>query len=533
MKSRRGMILFLVSIVIAMLAVGSLSLLALLTTEYEAAVFRGDEIQAGQLVQSGMEFIGQTLGSSETLPVSETELSGSFYFSQQISDEQSRFHRLYDNPVQFCGVEVIPGHWDRPTRGAGRFTVFSPRIEQDKLKGIRFGLVNESTRLHLGTVLEWEAESSGQGLRALLKLPGMTPTMADSILDWIDADKTPRSSGAELDYYERTGVAYRPRNAVPATLEELLLVRDVTRPLLFGTDEKFFYGAKMTDLQRFQSGIDSQNDLLFQPREEVETINGVETINSMDSTEFSATDTSVSFFDDLTGTNAESGTELAWCFLLTTLSAEKLVDPTGNVKIFLNDNNLEFLGEQLRGKLDEESCQFILAWRKNNGFIDDPVDLLDAIIKEKENDKELKSPFSLENSSGEEKFLTLLDVASVSSEIVVSGRINVNEAPRIILETVPELDRQTVLQIVNRRGVAGEKRQGKYRHLIWLLSEKIVDKELMKKLSKRLTTGGDVYRAQIIGFFDGQGTVNRAEVVIDATVKPPRPIFTKDLTNSL
>jgi hypothetical protein len=60
-----------------------------------------------------------------------------------------------------------------------------------------------------------------------------------------------------------------------------------------------------------------------------------------------------------------------------------------------------------------------------------------------------------------------------------------------------------------------------------------VDKEMMKKLSKRLTTGGDVYRAQIIGFFDGQGTVNRAEVVIDATVKPPRPIFTKNLTNSL
>ncbi|MDR0610632.1 MAG: general secretion pathway protein GspK [Planctomycetaceae bacterium] len=534
-KSRRGIILFLVSIVIAMLAVGSLSLLALLTTEYEAAIFRGDEIQAGQLVQSGMEFLGQTLGSSESSSISETEWSnsfdssGSFYFSQQISAEQSRFHRLYDNPVQFCGVEVVPGHWDRPSRGAGRFTVFSPRIEQDKLKGIRFGLVNESTRLHLGTVLEWETELAGQGSHALLKLPGMTPTMADSILDWIDADKTHRSSGAELDYYERIGVAYRPRNALPATLEELLLVRDVTRSLLFGTDEKFFYGADMNDLQRFQPEIDWQNDLLFQPRE------GVETINSMDSTEFSETNIPASFFDDLTGTNieTENGTVLPWCFLLTTLSAEKLVDPTGNAKIFLNDSNLEFLGEQLRGKLDEESCQFILAWRRNNGLIDDPVDLLDAVIEEKENEKELKSksPFSLENSVGEEKFLTLLDVASVSSEIVVSGRINVNEAPQIVLETVPELDKQTVLQIVNRRGVPGEKRQGKYRHLIWLLSEKIVDKAMMKKLSKRLTTGGDVYRAQIIGFFDGQGTVNRAEVVIDATVKPPRPVFTKNLSS--
>jgi hypothetical protein len=528
------MILFIVSIVIAMLAVGSLSLLALLTTEHEASIFRGDEIQAGQLVQSGIEFIGQTLNSSnssESAQITETGSSDSFYFSQQNSAEHSRVHRLYDNPAEFCGVEVIGGHIGRVSRGSGRFSVFSPRIEQGQFKGIRFGLVNESTRLHLGTVLEWEIESPGQGLRALLKLPGMTPTIADSLLDWIDADKTPRSSGAELDYYAQTGVAYRPRNAIPVTLEELLLVRDVTRLLLFGTDEHFLYGATLNDLKQLPANTDSQNDLLFQPREVI----GI--TNEAVPAEFSATETS--FFEELTetdhltgtnnltGTNEISGTILPWCFLLTTLSAEKLVDPSGNAKIFLNDSNLEFLDEQLRTKLDEESCRFILTWRKNNGVIDDPVDLLDAVIKE--TDKELKSPFSLENSVGEEKFLHLLDIASTSSEVVVSGRINVNEAPSIVLETVPELDKQMVLQIVNRRGKSGEKRQGKYRHLIWLLSEKIVDKATMKKLSKRLTTGGDVYRAQIIGFFDGQGTVNRIEVVIDATVKPPRPIFTKNL----
>ncbi|MDR2756211.1 MAG: general secretion pathway protein GspK [Planctomycetaceae bacterium] len=524
-KFRSGMILFIVSIVIAMLAVGSLSLLALLTTEYEAAIFRGDEIQASQLVQSGIEFIGQTLNSSESSQIFEAELSDSFYFSQQNSVEYSDIHRLYDNPIQFCGVEVIPGYWGHSGRGSGRFTIFSPCIEQGQLKGIRFGLVNESTRLHLGTVLEWETESPGQGSRALLKLPGMTPTIADSLLDWIDADKTPRSSGAELDYYTQTGVAYRPRNAVPVTLEELLLVRDVTRSLLFGTDEHFFYGATLNDLKQVTEKIDSQNDLLFQTREEIGEMNAGG-LNGATPTEFLAIDSS-SFFENFTETKGINETTLPWCFLLTTLSAEKLVDPTGNAKIFLNDANLEFLGEQLRTKLNEECCQFILAWRKNNGFINDPIDLLDAVIKE--TDDELKSPFSLEDSVGEEKFLTLLDVASTSSEIVVSGRINVNEAPPIVLETVPELDRQTVLQIVNRRGKSGEKKQGKYRHLIWLLSEKIVDKETMKKLSKRLTTGGDVYRAQIIGFFDGQGTINRVEVVIDATVKPPRPIFTKSL----
>ncbi|MDR0336927.1 MAG: general secretion pathway protein GspK [Planctomycetaceae bacterium] len=525
-KFRSGVILFIVSIVIAMLAIGSLSLLVLLTTEYEATLFRGDEIQAGQLVQSGIEFIGQTLHSSESASMTEMEMSDSFYFSQQTTAEPSHFQQWYDNPALFCGVEVVPERVGRLSRGVGRFSVFSPRIEQDQLKGIRFGLVNESTRLHLGAVLEWETETPGQGLQALLKLPGITPTIAEAILDWIDANKTPRSSGAELDYYEQTGVAYRPRNAIPATLEELLLVRDVTRPLLFGTDEKFLYGTNINDLRQPQTTTYSQNDLLFQPHNEIEEI------NETTSTESPTTD-STFFFDDWAETNHGNGTRLPWCFLLTTHSAEKLVDPIGNAKIFLNDPNLEFLNEQLNLHLDNESCQFIMAWRKNNGLIPDPVDLLDAVVQEKENSQEWKSPFSLDNSVGEEKFLTLLDRTSVSSEIVIAGRINVNEAPRIVLEMVPELNSQTVTQILNHRNKTNEKKQNKYRHLVWLLAEKIVDKETMKKLSKRLTTGGDVYRAQVIGFFDGQGTMSRVEVVIDDTVKPPRPIFIKDLTNSL
>jgi type II secretory pathway component PulK len=531
------MILFIVTLVVAMLAVGSLALLFLLTAEYEATQLRGDEIQAGQLVQSGIEMIVQIIGTPESkqLPTG-TTTADEFYFSQQIS-EMPVVHRLYDNPNQFRGVEVVPDTFGQSSRGAGRFTVFSPRIEQDRLKGIRFGLVNESSRLHLGMVLAWELESPGQGSRSLMKLPGMTPSMADSILDWIDADKTPRTSGAELDYYERIGVPYRPRNAIPVTLEELLLIRGMTRPILFGTDESFSYGAKRNDLQRLQTSTDSQNDLLFQQLNE--TDNSVPPVTT-EMSEISGTppnDTQNFFRDNATKTMAETTavteleneTRLPWCFLLTTHSAEKLIDPQGNAKIDMNDSNLEFLEEQLREKLDEDSVKFVLAWRKNNGLLDDPVDLLDATIKDKETSEEWKSPFSFENSAAENKFLTLLDFATTSSDIIISGRINVNEAPRVVLEAVPELSGSMVLQILNRRGVAGEKRREKYRHTVWLLSEKIVNKETMKKLSQCLTTGGDVFRAQVVGFFDRQRTTNRVEIVVDATVKPPRPIFSKNL----
>jgi len=51
----------------------------------------------------------------------------------------------------------------------------------------------------------------------------------------------------------------------------------------------------------------------------------------------------------------------------------------------------------------------------------------------------------------------------------------------------------------------------------------------MKALFPFVTCGGDVYRAQVVGFFDDYGPVARAEVVIDATSDPPRQVYYKDL----
>ena len=66
----------------------------------------------------------------------------------------------------------------------------------------------------------------------------MTEATAAAILDWIDADGNPRPGGAEEreEYYAGQGLPYEPRNGVPALLEELLLVRNVSRRALLGAD---------------------------------------------------------------------------------------------------------------------------------------------------------------------------------------------------------------------------------------------------------------------------------------------------------
>jgi len=465
------MILLFIVLVITTLAVLSLGLAGLATIEYKTVVQKGHSVQLIQIVHSGIDAAAQAIDDPERPD-------------------------LVDNPERFCSIEIMPEVWSSSAFGSGRFTVFSPRYEQDQVRGIRFGLTKESAKLSLETILAWETESAGLGVQALQKLPGMTPVITDSILDWLDADDDARPFGGESAYYQQQQKSYRPRNAVPITLEELLLVREVRRSLIFGEDVRLTFGAKQSVLR------------------------------NRPASPFGLTDPFTPLPPSDTETNPQGlGHTSAWQFLLTPYSAEKLVNSQRVVRIFLNEQNLEFLESQLRlHQLDDESVRFVLLWRKERGNIADPIDLLDAEITV--GTETLKSPFSCSDPIQYERFLRLLDEATTVSAIVLRGRINVNEAPRPVLEAVPELTPELVTAILGRRRPDAEN----HRHAVWLLAEQIVDKATMAKLSNRLTTGGDVYRIQVAGFFEKKPMFYRAEAVLDATVKPPRMVFYKDLT---
>ena len=52
----------------------------------------------------------------------------------------------------------------------------------------------------------------------------------------------------------------------------------------------------------------------------------------------------------------------------------------------------------------------------------------------------------------------------------------------------------------------------------------------MKTLLPFITAGGSVYRAQILGTFDGGGPVARLEVILDASKRPTKLLFWKDVS---
>lgn len=59
--------------------------------------------------------------------------------------------------------------------------------------------------------------------------------LVDSLLDWIDTDDQPRPNGAESDYYTQLDPPYRAKNGPLESIEELLLVANFTREMVYGT----------------------------------------------------------------------------------------------------------------------------------------------------------------------------------------------------------------------------------------------------------------------------------------------------------
>ncbi len=72
----------------------------------------------------------------------------------------------------------------------------------------------------------------------LLKLKGLKEKAAvsavNSILDWYDLNSTPRFGGAEIDFYKRKGMNYKPRNcSCIQSIYELRLIKGLNDPKVF------------------------------------------------------------------------------------------------------------------------------------------------------------------------------------------------------------------------------------------------------------------------------------------------------------
>lgn len=493
MMSRRptGVVLILVLAMIAILAISGLGIAERMLSERKAVQQFGRQTQARATAESGVEM--------------------ACLFLDRTQSDQNDAGGCYDNPQQFRDILVAD---DDLSRDRGRFTIVAPRILDRASADIRFGLEDESARINLRTILKADQSGEGNAKKMLMVLPGMTDSIADAILDWIDEDNTPRQQGAEADSYSGLSPGYAPRNGPPATIEELLLVRGVTPQLLFGLDAARMSGSAISTRDNALQGVD----------------------------------------------NSDGSMDHGWAAYFTLHGMESNLRQDGTPKINLNGADLKSLYDDLEKALGADWATFIVAYRQSGSQGEVPKDarkpaaagkldfskkatatiksVLDlvgvrtsATFEGQKNATSLDSPFGDDRTAMSEYLPKLLDNTTVSAAAAIPGRVNINQAPRLVLAGIPGMTPDILEQILSKRTPDPVTASQGRRYETWILTEGLVPLATMKALLPYVSAGGSVYRVNVVGFFEDRGPTAHLEVILNACKRPTSVLFWRDASH--
>ncbi len=500
-RKRPAFVLIIVLIVVAMLSFAAYTFAELMMTNYEGALQGGDQLQAQMLVESGVDYTRQ--------------------FLVQLPEARNDGGGIYNNPMIFQNIICIG---DATTPHQGSFTVVSPAFAVDgSLEGVRYGLEDESGRLNMNILLWADSLQEGAGRNLLMALPGMSEDVADSILDWLDEDDEIREFGAELEYYSQLSPPYEPKNGMLDTIAELLRVKGVSPQLLFGIDinrngrvdphETSGFVGQSLDAQTLMSGVTNE---------------------------------------DGSTTSLERG----WSAFLTIYSAEANLNAEGMPRIDINGDDLETLYADLEERFNAQWATFIVGFRQSGAYTGNDagdvsaggldlsqeggnkftqiLDLIGAKVRANlDGDQVVLAPVFPEGPGAMALYLpALMDNCTIANAATIPGRININQASRDVLLGIPTMSPEIVDTIIQERDVSGtESTDENRRHETWLMTEAIVTLDEMKLLMPFICGRGDVYRAQVVGYFQNGGVSSRTEVVIDATTEQPQVLLWKDISH--
>ena len=126
----------------------------------------------------------------------------------------------------------------------------------------------------------------------------------------------------------------------------------------------------------------------------------------------------------------------------------------------------------------------------------------------------------------------LLDKATIMPEAEIPGRVNVNTAPRAVLAALPGLTDADVQSILSQRPSpsATEPPDAIFQTPAWLITEANLSAETLRTLERYITARTQVYRVQVVGYYEGGGPSARVEAVIDTNLGRPRIVYFRDLT---
>jgi len=461
--NRRGTVLLAVLVMTAMAAIVAAGLLFRMQAETYAAANSADGQQAYAAAMSGLRGVADLLATHGGDPAIWS-----------------------DNPRMLRNQFVC-------SDGANDwyFSVYAHNPEDEST--VRYGATDESGKINLNMAEE----------PALLKLPGMTNELAACLLDYRDADDAPRDNGAEQDWYDQRTFPYLIKNGPLATVEELLLVKGFTGPLVYGEDVNF---------------------------------NGLLDVGEDDG------DARFPYFDDGDG-QLDRGLRA----VTTVYSYHPNLSDGGEPRIDLNGDRkgLADLG------LPRQTVEFIEMYRKEGGKFVHPSQLLNMTYQPgnqaAQGDRRGGPPPGrgwrrrtnggrIASGVGAEQLPIVVDrlMAGTGGGRAAGrfGPVNVNTASVEVLAAAlaPVLGEDaspTAQRIVDTRGgLPAENRTT----TAWLYTEQVVDADTFKKIAPLLEAKGYQYRVQCVGFGLPSGRFRVLEAVVDLARGTPRILYLRDIT---
>ena len=569
---RRGVVLLAVLLIVVVLSLAAYQYGEWVTSEFQAANAYTRTAQAHALAESGVHYVAAMLASSLTANASASSASGGSSASGAATSTSDPLNgNPWDNPQMFQNVAVTGG--DGPP---GVFSIVGLVPADDPTQAsqpYRFGLVDEAGKINVNALLDLDGGKGDVGHAILMALPNMTDDVANSILDWLDPDDTPRTDGAEDDYYSSLPNPYHCKNGPLDSLEELLLVKGVTPQLLYGND-------------RNRNGV-------------------------LDADE-----------DDGGGQ-----VDFGWSAYLTVYSHEPNTDVNGNPRVYLNDPDIDTLANNLTPVLGQDMTNYIIAYRLYGAAPTTPggpgatgaapaagaapvapapaagmtpfkplssgdADTVRTQLQTaraptarsggQQQLKQIGSLFDLVNSSvnvpngtgPNAKTISLpsplndpgqlptllplvLDETTTTMNTDLTPRINVNTASETVLQALEaalsgsspnapdgassaptnpaaQITDEDIQNILNTRPdpSSNQPPDAIFQTPAWLMTEANLPLAKVKALEPYITARGQVYRFQSIGYFQGgAGPVARIEAIIDANNGKPRIIYERDLTS--
>jgi hypothetical protein len=484
-RGRRAFVLIAVLVVVTMLSYSAYTFTYWVSVEADTSLVEARQVQARYLAESGVALV-EALAIAKSLgrPVPEPG----------------------NVPELFDGVSVPLGLNDDVSTGArtkayGRFSVLAAVQGAARpgavgeAAGATFGVSPEGARIHLNHWAQADPESLE---RALLALPNATPELVQAVLDWLDPDDDKRPRGAESEHYSELDPPIWQRNGPIESLEELLLVRGMTREILFG-----------------EVAEDAASYARRSPAGRGERPKG-------------------------------------WAEYLTLYSVESNVDWAGRARINLNSEDLGLLYSALLEEFGVELARFVVARRvlgpstprPGQEFADEifgpgrfsigsVYDLVDAQVDGVwETQKvSLRSPLDSASADFERTWPRILDRTTTYSDAWFVGRLDLSSAEPEAMALAWLIPEELRGRIVENRPAADaiQKVEGREDDappdgatLAWLARLNLLNWSEMRQIEPVATSRSPVVRFRTVGYFDSHRTRCELEVVMDRRPRPCR-----------